>query len=417
MNKAKHTTRHTRRSFGGKSGFLKRAAIFVIPFAVVGTIVLALGKAATPSSTFEPEAGQISSPAMVMNDSGDSGGSHVMFGAPNMNMEHIPLDQLPKGDPSRSSNIELISSTGGSATASGDGSGNARYICQFSHMNYDDPIVFPGQQGAAHLHVFFGNTTTNYLTTPANIRAQIDASHFVASSTCSGGAANLTAYWAPALMNGSTPVKPDADEFNYYKSGYRGVKPSDVHDIPAGFKMIAGNKDSLVGQSPDIVEWWCDPDENPSATPTQTIPQSCHAGQQLRLDITFPQCWDGVNTVTANLSDPTMQSHIHYPGTSQNISPPGTIGDYGDACTKETGHTVAIPVISIQIRYTVPAGGAGNLRLSSDKPNALPGASAHADFMEGWDPIVRLKFINNCIKGVRDTTRGLCNGAETLIDP
>jgi hypothetical protein len=36
-----------------------------------------------------------------------------------------------------------------------------RTACQFSHMAFDDPIVYPGQPGKSHLHVFFGNTGTN----------------------------------------------------------------------------------------------------------------------------------------------------------------------------------------------------------------------------------------------------------------
>lgn len=398
----------------GRIDHVKRLLIFVIPFAVVGALILAYSRAATSPSFMEPEQGQITSPAMYMADNSASGGGMVMFGSGGggMNMDQIPLDQLPKGSPG--SNMILKQIGGGSMTPSGDGSGNARYTCSYSHMNYDDPIVYPGQQGASHLHVFFGNTLTNYQTTTANMRDKIDATHFKASSTCTGGAANLTAYWAPALLNNGVPVKPgfsgEVDEFNYYKSGYRSVSHSSIHNIPAGFKMIAGNKNSLVGQSPDIVEWYCDPKGNPGQTPTQVIP-NCAAGKRLELDITFPQCWDGVNTDSAD-----HQSHLRYPGTSLAIMPPNTKGDYGDGCTKEIGFTTPIPVISIQINYTVPAGGTGGLRLASDLPNAQPGASAHADFMEGWDPDIRTEFITNCIIGLRDTTRGLCDG-NTLLDP
>jgi len=31
-------------------------------------------------------------------------------------------------------------------------SGAFRFFCEFSHLAYDDPILYPGQQGAAHLH-------------------------------------------------------------------------------------------------------------------------------------------------------------------------------------------------------------------------------------------------------------------------
>ena len=42
--------------------------------------------------------------------------------------------------------------------------------CNFSHRNMDDPIVFPGQQGAAHSHDFFANRSTKYNSTYQSLR-------------------------------------------------------------------------------------------------------------------------------------------------------------------------------------------------------------------------------------------------------
>src|SRR2546423_3174010 len=39
--------------------------------------------------------------------------------------------------------------------------GSFRTVCKYSHMAPDDPIVFPGQSGASHLHVFWGNSLTD----------------------------------------------------------------------------------------------------------------------------------------------------------------------------------------------------------------------------------------------------------------
>ena len=69
--------------------------------------------------------------------------------------------------------------------------------CGFSHTAADDPIVYPGQPGASHLHVFFGNT-------------DVDA-HTVAADLPTGGTTcdqplDRAAYWAPALpWNGAMP--------------------------------------------------------------------------------------------------------------------------------------------------------------------------------------------------------------------
>jgi len=41
-----------------------------------------------------------------------------------------------------------------------DGTGNFRTLCLESHINYDDPLVYPGQPRATHQHVFFGNPST-----------------------------------------------------------------------------------------------------------------------------------------------------------------------------------------------------------------------------------------------------------------
>ncbi len=35
--------------------------------------------------------------------------------------------------------------------------GAIRVSCHANHFNFDDPIVYPGQSGKAHLHMFFGN--------------------------------------------------------------------------------------------------------------------------------------------------------------------------------------------------------------------------------------------------------------------
>jgi hypothetical protein len=44
--------------------------------------------------------------------------------------------------------------------------------CKSSHSAPDDPIVYPGVPGAAHLHEFFGNTSTNASSTYATMIAK-----------------------------------------------------------------------------------------------------------------------------------------------------------------------------------------------------------------------------------------------------
>src|SRR6478672_6054072 len=71
--------------------------------------------------------------------------------------------------------------------------------CPYSHSNNDDPIKFPRQQGATHLHDFYGSMTTNYLSTYSSMRAS--------PSTC-GTAGDTSGYWAPALYRNGVRVFP-----------------------------------------------------------------------------------------------------------------------------------------------------------------------------------------------------------------
>src|SRR5262249_39943002 len=43
--------------------------------------------------------------------------------------------------------------------------GNFRISCDYSHMKFDDPIVYPGEPGRSHLHAFFGNTEADAFST------------------------------------------------------------------------------------------------------------------------------------------------------------------------------------------------------------------------------------------------------------
>ena len=55
-----------------------------------------------------------------------------------------------------------------------DGTGNFRTHCTESHVNNDDPLVYPGQTGAAHEHVFFGFPETNANTTTEQLKNATD---------------------------------------------------------------------------------------------------------------------------------------------------------------------------------------------------------------------------------------------------
>jgi Domain of unknown function (DUF1996) len=113
-----------------------------------------------------------------------------------------------------------IAATGEAGYRDPDGTGAFRTVCGYSHMNFDDAIVFPGQPGASHLHVYFGNTQVDASTTISVLPTR-------GNSTCRGGIANRSAYWVPAVIDTRTgaPVKPLGAHV-YYKSGYQGLTNS-----------------------------------------------------------------------------------------------------------------------------------------------------------------------------------------------
>jgi Domain of unknown function (DUF1996) len=248
-----------------------------------------------------------------------------------------------------------------------DGTGNFRIECQYSHMSYNDPIVFPGIPGAAHLHTFFGNTSADAFSTHDSLRA-------AGNSTCTGGTVNRTAYWIPTLLENGRPLAPSTAIF-YYKSGYHGVQPQDIEHIPDGLKMIAGDMHASGPHYPFPVGWGC----HNNYVPATAEIQDCQVGDEIELAIFFPQCWDGVNLDSAD-----HKSHMAYP-------------DQSTGCP--ASHPVALPEISQHIRWTRTAGmNIRNLRLSSDMyDTSLPGGySAHADYLEAWNPDVRNAFTDNC---------------------
>jgi hypothetical protein len=249
-----------------------------------------------------------------------------------------------------------------------DGVGAFRTVCDFSHMNNDDPILFPGQPGKSHLHTFFGNTLTNAASDYSSLRSS-------GNSTCRGGIANRTGYWVAAVLDRQgKAIKPAQSHF-YYKSGYLGISPSQINKIPDGLRMIAGDAKATGPQS-GFVHWKC---WNRYTGDFASIPK-CDIGDFVTMSVDFPQCWDGVNLDSAD-----HKSHITYP--------------VNGACPST--HPVAIPLITENILYPVPEDGdTSGWRLSSDSYSTdQPGGySIHADWFDGWDPSIKEAWTNNCIK-------------------
>jgi hypothetical protein len=264
--------------------------------------------------------------------------------------------------------------------------GAMREPCRFSHFNFDDPIVYPGDAGKSHLHIYFGNVDASASTTPANVTK-------AAASTCFGGTLNNTAYWTPGLVDIRTgkPWVPEADgALFYYKGGYLGVKMADIQPFPAGLRMIAGNAASTSeNMDRGVIRIWC---EHGDGTPRGRIP-NCKRGEQLSFEVIFPQCWDG-----KNLDSPDHKSHMAY----ANNGCPST-------------HPVPLPEISMNLHYIVEESGTDQyLRLSSDNYAGPGGYSMHADWFNGWDPATQKLWVTNCINPSKDCHSALMGNGQWL---
>jgi hypothetical protein len=263
---------------------------------------------------------------------------------------------------------DWIENTGELPTPSNDEVSSFRTVCQYSHMSSDDPIVYPGQPGAAHLHMFWGNSLTDANSTAESIATK-------GNGTCRGGTVNRTAYWAPAVIDThtGTPIAPDLIHV-YYKSGYLGVKPQQIQPMPAGLRMIAGNAKATAPQ--DYVGWKCWDVGGASKAP---IPK-CGVGDSIAMTVEFPQCWNG-----KDLDSPDHKSHMSY-------------AIEGKGCP--AAYPVALPVITFNILYKVTPGlDTSGWRLSSDMypANQPAGYSAHGDWFNGWKQDIEQTWIHNCV--------------------
>jgi hypothetical protein len=273
----------------------------------------------------------------------------------------------------------------------GGGEGAFRLSGVPGQLLYDDPIVYPGQPGAAHLHMFYGNLDANAHSTYESLRAS-------GRSSTDSDMINRSAYWITALMQGDKFVKLPSHITMYYKRhkatdpwfAANGLIPA---DIPAGFKMVFGNN-----YKPDGLPF---PDARPiklasfalfrnngvimDAQPDlTTILPIAQPGDDIYATLTTPTFWDGIH-----VDSPNHRSHVKY-GYAKMQDPKLVVLD---------GFRHVLPTMTQRFRYAVTA---------EDKPmdwafssdimmGTKPGESFHGDYAEAWDPEVRRTWHRNAI--------------------
>jgi hypothetical protein len=287
--------------------------------------------------------------------------------------------------------------------------GKLRINCMPSHLLYDDPIVYPGVEGAAHLHQFFGNTLTNRDSTYSSLRQ-------TGNGTCSGNRINRTGYWHPAMIRpqNNKVVTPTSYTIYYTVGLERDDRCDNIFGwqyasqfLPRGFSFIGGWPDALVSGMHSVTtavpeeyafDWagagvWTLVYNNgfdavgPAGTLDDLADLAVTAGgtaleaseggnEKLIARFSLPTCWDGDNLTSA-----TGRTHVTYP--RQNGE--GLLG-----CPAAYPHRIPDLLFAVNFDHNGPA----DFRqwyLSSDDGHGEPAATypgghtIHTDWFGAWD--------------------------------
>ncbi len=305
--------------------------------------------------------------------------------------------------PAARAGINRSQTSGAGAPYSTGEAGAFRHRCDFSHMNFDDSVLYPNQPGVAHLHTYFGNTGAQASSTSASLRSS-------GNSTCAGGTFNRSAYWVPTMVDTTNgrPIRPndprnqyESDLEVYYKLGYQGVGYRDIRPFPNGLQLIAGNASNATGPTADSkTHYWCESmSDKGHRNEGNSIP-NCGANSILVMRVDFPQCWNG-----RDLTSASGRSHMAY-GSWVGGYPTNSIG-----CP--TSHPVGLPFIEMFVRYYTGSTGNANWRLSSDNYRSGPGGySGHADYIFAWDSTAFPKVAANCYNALLDCGYSLGDRTE-----
>lgn len=259
--------------------------------------------------------------------------------------------------------------------------------CGFSHASKDDPIVHPGDAGAAHKHAFYGNTTTDAYSTRKTL---------MAGETLCTDAKDFAATWAPVVLikkHGEWRQLRGYRERTYYFPAIRdAIAP--ITNLPANMKLIGGNPNATSRKQNPAVRWWCG-----DGSPERAFPYDCRPYVDAKQDgvraiIDFPFCWDGVNK-----DSPDHVSHVIY-------SDPSDTTPHVNPAQCPSSHPKYVPAISVRIHLPIkdpcagakpcgPNDGGKNVRL---KLSSGPYWTMHADFWNAWVQTRLNRLTDKCLR-------------------
>mgnify|MGYP002777291941 CR=1 FL=1 len=306
------------------------------------------------------------------------------------------------------------------ATGPGNTVGAFRFNCLAGQLAYTDPIVNPGPRGtpSQHLHQFFGNTQVYSDSDYASLRAAGGSTCNIVDDAFANNAiaANRSAYWIPAMLDGvGNVVRPDYVSIYYKRRPASDPKctmgnfqaQGNCVSLPNGLRFIFGRDMTNLSAPPTGGFYFnCDgPTARPGqyATMAQAIancPTTPTNGVYNKLGVigVAPQCWDGKRLDSANHRDHV--SYVYNTGLGYFQCP--------------VTHPYSIPEFQIGAWYTVDAN-LGTWKLSSDQMTGEPaGSTYHADFFEAWDPTVKKTWHDFCINSLLDCTGGALGNDKML---
>ncbi|MEV8532451.1 DUF1996 domain-containing protein [Streptomyces sp. NPDC051211] len=204
-----------------------------------------------------------------------------------------------------------------------------------AHYNEDNLVVSPGLAGGAHhTHSYVGNLATRATSTDEELAA--------APTTCRSG--DRSTYYWPVLRRPDRPAtRPYEKAAGHGNTGeillpaevgleFRGNPTSKVVAMPRFLRVITGDAVAFTAATDADVRarWGCSgfPDRSTTKYP------KCPAGDRLTRTLSFPSCWNGLDTVN------DTRSHLRFPAVN-GVCPPGTF---------------PVPELRISLAYDVPPG-------------------------------------------------------------
>jgi Domain of unknown function (DUF1996)/Ricin-type beta-trefoil lectin domain-like len=309
---------------------------------------------------------------------------------------NTPMASLPTGatSPLLGPRSDYLQNAGGNPEVGfpARGVGTFRTSCEFSHFAYDDPLVHPNKPGAAHLHMFWGNTNVNAYSTYNTL-------YNSGSSTCNGVELNRTGYWAPAMFDAKGNVRVPERIIVYYK-GYGLAQGKSIVYPPKAAMVI----DDIIHRTSDAtggvaeMNFLCSDQFRAQRTPASLTIPVCDGSSAIKLwgsgraaiemHVKFANCWnrqDPSNPKNWLLSRAGVwfYSNCEERATLPNIH-------YIIAYPLEPGETTAGWYIASDVDPTTRT------------RTKAGGSTVHADWWGAWNPAINKEWIDNCVNFKRD---------------